>query len=102
MASLPQPGTDFGFDLMVELLRTGMALTDALGTLLEDIPEDAFPGEDPTEVLIEMLVGTCRPAIEAAGESTCMSAQALIAAIGERFIEDLRAAAARSRYGETA
>jgi hypothetical protein len=101
MATLPPPGTDFGYDLMVELLRTGMAITDALGTLLDDLPEDAFPDEDPTEVLIEMLVGTCRPAIEAAGESTCMTAQALIAAIGERFLEDLRAAAELSRYRET-
>jgi hypothetical protein len=101
MAALPEPGSDFGFDLMVELLRTGVAITDALGTLLDDIPEDAFPGEDPTEVLIEMLVGTCRPAIEAAGESTCLSAQALIAAIGERFLEDLRAAAELARYSRT-
>jgi hypothetical protein len=35
-----------------ELLRTGLALTDLLSTLLEDLPENAFPGEEPGEVLI--------------------------------------------------
>lgn len=45
-----------------------LTLADVLGMLLEDLPEDAFPGEEPAEVLVEMLTGTLRPAAEAAGE----------------------------------
>lgn len=64
-----------------------------MGTLLEDLPENAFPGEDSAAVLIEMVVGTCRPAVEAAGEPGCWAASALIAAVRDRVLSDLRAAA---------
>jgi hypothetical protein len=32
-----------------------------LSSLLEDLPEDAFPGENSGAVLIEMVVGSSRP-----------------------------------------
>jgi hypothetical protein len=60
---------------------------------LEDLPEGAFPGEDSAAVLIEMVVGSCRPAIEAAGVPGCWAASALIAAVRDRVLNDLRAAA---------
>jgi hypothetical protein len=64
-----------------------------LSSLLEDLPEDAFPGENSGAVLIEMVVGSCRPAVEAAGEQECWAATALIGAVRDRVLDDLRAAA---------
>jgi hypothetical protein len=46
----------------MEVLRTGLMLQDLLCNLLEDLPDDAFPGDDNAEVLFEMLTGTISPA----------------------------------------
>jgi hypothetical protein len=75
-----------------EVLRTGVLLTDVLSGLLEDLPADAFPGEDPGEVLVEMLVGTVRPAVEAVEPRTVADATALLGAMSDRFVADLQAA----------
>jgi hypothetical protein len=83
--------------LIEELLRTGLVLTDLLASLLEEMPEDAFDGEDSGAVLMEMVVGSCRPAIEAAGEKECRAATALIGAIEDRVLDDLRTAARLAR-----
>jgi hypothetical protein len=52
--------------LIKELLGTALWLFDVTTTLLDDLPDDVFPGEDSGEVLVEMLAGSCRPSIEAA------------------------------------
>jgi hypothetical protein len=79
--------------LIEELLRTAFSLGAVLASLLEDLPDDAFPGEDPTDVLIEMMVGTARPAVEALGETECRVSTALIGAVRDRVLDDLQAAA---------
>jgi len=79
--------------LVEELLRTGFALGDLIGSLLEDLPDDAFPGEENAAVLIEMVVGTCLPVVEAAGERDCRAATALVGALKDKVIADLRRAA---------
>ncbi|MGB7587559.1 MAG: hypothetical protein WBM00_02505 [Solirubrobacterales bacterium] len=84
---------DAAYVLIEELLRTAFTLSDVIASLLEDLPEDAFPGEDSAAVLIEMIAGSCRPAVEAAGEPGCWAATALIAAVRDRVLEDLRAVA---------
>lgn len=81
-------------DFIEELLRSGLGLLDLLGSLLEEMPPDAFPGEDSGEVLIEMVAGTCRPALAAAGEAECRAATLLIRTVWERVMADLRAAVA--------
>ena len=78
--------------LVEELLRTAFSLQDIIGTFLEEMPEDSFSGEDNAAVLLEMVVGSCRPATEAAGESACWAATALIGSMRDRVIDDLRAA----------
>jgi hypothetical protein len=88
-----QHETDAGRELVEELLRTGLALSGALASLLDDLPEDAFPGEDNAAVLIEMVVGSSRSATSAAGEADCRKAVALIGAVRCCAINDLRAAA---------
>ena len=90
-------GADPTRELIEELLRTGLVLVDLLGSLLDDMPDDAFPGEDNAAVLVEMVVGSCRPAVEAVGESECWTATALIASVKDRVLDDLRAAAELSR-----
>jgi hypothetical protein len=76
-----------------EILRIGIMLTDVLGGILDDLPDDAFPGENNAEVLLEMVVGTIRPAADAAGARTVTQATALLGAVGDRVLRDLRAAA---------
>lgn len=83
--------------LVEEILRVAFTLHDVMGALIEDLPEDAFPGEDPAAVLLEMVIGTCRPAAEAAGEGQCWAATALIGAVRDRVMDDLRAAIEHSR-----
>lgn len=89
-------GTDAARALVEELLRTAFSLGGAFISLLEDLPSDAFPGEDNSAVLIEMLAGSSRPAVEAAGEADCRAATALIGAVRDRILDDLWAAAHQS------
>src|SRR5262245_42450972 len=81
-------------DLVEEVLRTAMALEDIVVSLLDDLPDGAFPGEDPGLVLLEMIVGSSHPATTAAGARDTRTATALVAAIRERVLADLRTAAA--------
>jgi hypothetical protein len=92
-----QSGRDEVREFVEEVLRTGLTLTDVLGSLLDALPEDAFPGEEPAAVLIEMLTGSFRPAAEAAGAGTVREATALVGSLCDRALSDLRAAAAAAR-----
>jgi hypothetical protein len=80
-------------ELVEELLRTSLALEEVMTSLLEDVPEGAFPEEDKVEVLLEMVVGSVHPAARAAGRRDCRTATALVGAVRERVLDDLRAAA---------
>lgn len=79
------------------VLRTGFMLTDLLGNLVDALPEDAFPGESPAGVLVEMLTGSIRPVADAAGPHAVRDATALLGAMGDRTLMDLRAAAELAR-----
>lgn len=83
-----------------ELLRTGLALTDLLAGLLESLDENAFEDDaSPGEALLDMLVGTLGPVAAAAGGPALQSATALLGAVLDRTIADLRGAAAQARRG---
>ena len=90
--SQPDGPADAAQGLIEELLRTAFWLQDTMGVFLEEMPEDSFPGEDNATVLLEMVVGSCRPATEAAGESACWAATALIGSLRDRVVDDLRGA----------
>ena len=75
-------------------------LSDLLAGLLEDLPDDAFPGENPGEVLVEMLAGTALPVTEAAGGQTVRQATNLLGAVADRTLSDLRAALDLARRAE--
>ena len=89
-------------DVISELVRTGFVVSEALSSLLEDLPAHAFPGEDPGEVLLEMAAGSCAPVVRAAGDPLCREIIALAGAIQEKFLTDLRMAAelAASKHQE--
>ena len=87
-------------DLVEEVMLTAIALDDVMGALLDEIPEGAFPGKDNARVLLEMVVGSVHPATRAAGPHDCKAATALVAAIRERVLIDLHAAAELSRERE--
>lgn len=88
-------------DLVEEVLRTALALEDVMVSLLEDLPDGAFPGRDNGLVLLEMVVGSAHPAAVAAGPRDCRTATALVGAIRERVIDDLHAAAELARERES-
>lgn len=88
----PDGPNDAAQVLIEELLRTAFWLQDTMGSFLEEMPEDSFPGEDNAAVLLEMVVSSCRPAAEAAGESACWAATALIGSMRDRVVDDLRTA----------
>jgi hypothetical protein len=80
-------------ELVEEVMRTSMALEDVVNSLLGCLPEEAFPGEDPALVLLEMIVGSSHPATTAAGARETRTATALVAAVRERVLTDLHTAA---------
>ena len=49
---------------VLSLIRTGLLLTDIAGELAEALPDDAYPGEEPGAVVIEMMSGTIRTGLE--------------------------------------
>jgi hypothetical protein len=89
----PPSALDAGQELIEELLRTGFVFIDLISSLIEELPEDAFPGEDSGRVLLGMVAGSCMPVVQAAGERECRAATALIGAVRDRVLEDLRTAA---------
>lgn len=78
--------------LTEQALRTGTMLGRLVGDLLDELPDDAFPGEDDVEVLLDMLVGTILPVARAAGLEDVRRATALLGAMSDRVLADLRAA----------
>jgi hypothetical protein len=87
------PDVAAGEAVIEEFLRTALWLFDISTSLLEEMPDGTFPGEDSGAVLIEMLAGSCRPAIESAGEAGCQAIVGLAAAIRENVRDDLALAA---------
>src|SRR5262245_2764834 len=83
--------------LIEELLRTAFSLGSVYAPLLADLPEDAFPGEDPGAVLIEMLTGSSLGAARVVDEPDWATTAALVKAVRESVLSDLRVAA---QFGE--
>ena len=80
-----------------EVLRTGMGLGDLLSDLIDSLPDDAFPGENTAEVLVEMVAGSVQPVLAAAGEEAVEEARALLGALCDKTLLDLALAVDRAR-----
>jgi hypothetical protein len=87
------PDVELAREVVYELVRTGLMLSETLTSLVDDLPADAFPGEDHGRVLLDMAAGTCAPVTQAAGEQLCRDAIGLLAAVRDKFLADLRQAA---------
>ena len=80
-----------------ELLGTGLALTHLLEDLLEMLDgreEPPWPGEDPGEVLLEMVTATIGGALRDVPAAAVEEATRLIGASFDRVISDLRVGSA--------
>ena len=75
-----------------ELLRTGCMLSDLASDLIEAIPPDAYPGEDPAAVVIEMMTGTIGTALADVETREIERATSLISWAADRVIEHLQLA----------
>jgi hypothetical protein len=80
-----------------ELLRTGLMLSDLGANLAEELPADAYPGEEPGAVVIDMITGTIRTALVDADESDLRRAVELMLEANERVLEHLQLALELSR-----
>jgi hypothetical protein len=89
--ALPEP-TDQVAAFTMEMLRAGSMLFGLASDLIEDVPPDAFPGEEPATVIIEMLVGTIRTAVGKADPSDLERAIELLGTACDRVLEHLRLA----------
>lgn len=74
------------------LLSTGLVLGDLVCALAEALPADAYPGEEPTAVVLEMLCGTIATALGSVDTSELLRAAELIELAHDRSIEHLQLA----------
>lgn len=87
-----------GFAL--ELLRTGNMLTGLAADLVESLPADAYPGEEPAAVVMEMITGSIRTALIEVDQRDVQRGVELMREAADRVIEHLRLALAlRRRMG---
>jgi len=88
---------------VVVLLRTGLMLSDLAGDLLDALPDDSYPGEENSEVVLEMIRGTIATSLQSATLSELARATELMERAFDRTIEHLEQArdiaAARSESG---
>lgn len=59
-------------EFTLELLRTGSWLFETAADLVEGLKPDAYPGERPEAVVMEMITGTIRTALDDADPSDVM------------------------------
>src|ERR1700722_17562570 len=85
---------------VLQLLRTGLVLSGLAAELIESLPVDAYPGEEPGAVVVEMLSGTIATALRSADPRDVRRATELMDGAVERTIEHLELACALSRRME--
>jgi hypothetical protein len=86
-------------EFVLELLRSGVMLSDLAANLTETLTADSYPGEDPGAVVMEMVCGTIATVVGSADPREVRRATELIAAAAERTIEHLELACELSRPG---
>jgi hypothetical protein len=77
---------------VLELLRSGYMLTELVADLAEELPADAYPGETPAAVVLEMLCGTIGTALVSTDPNDVRRATELIQRALARTLEHLRLA----------
>jgi len=82
------PATDF----VRTFLRCGITLQDLLADLADACPEDAFPGESPTAVVLEMAIGSVGTRLRRVPAEDFARAAELMELAVEAVLADLRTA----------
>jgi hypothetical protein len=85
-------GEDHIEQFVLELLRTGYMLTELVANLAEALPTDAYPGETPGAVVIDMLRGTIATALVSADPQDVQRATELIQLAVAQTLEHMRLA----------
>jgi hypothetical protein len=75
-----------------ELVRAAFMLCGLAEDLMDAIPPEAYPGEEPGAVFIEMLMGTIATAVDDVALRDLERATDIIAAARDRVLEHLRLA----------
>lgn len=84
-------------EFVLGLLRTGFMLSELASNLTDALPADAYPGEDPAAVVLEMICGTIATALDTADPRGLRHATELIELASARTREHLQLARAMSR-----
>jgi hypothetical protein len=93
----PERAEDHIDEFVCELLRAGFMLSDLGADLAESLPADAYPDEEPGAVILQMMCGTIRTAVESADPRDVRRATELIEQAVARTLEHLRLACELSR-----
>jgi hypothetical protein len=96
----PLDGEDHIQQFVLELMSTGSMLVGLVRDLADGLPADAYPREEPTAVVLEMMCGTIATAIGAMDPEAVRSATNLIDLAGAQVLEHLQLAYELSRRGE--
>jgi hypothetical protein len=81
----------------LELLGMGSLLSELASSLADALPVDAYPGEEPAAVVVEMLCGTVATALASVDPRDVRRATELIELARARTLEHLQLACAVSR-----
>jgi hypothetical protein len=76
----------------LELLRSGVALSDLAGELIDAMPADAYPGEDLSEVVLGMISGSISAFLSETDAAEVERATELISGALDRVLEHLQLA----------
>ena len=88
---------DHAAEFTKELLRAGDILYGLATDLVEAVPQDAYPGEAPAEVVVEMMVGTIRTFLDGVDPGEVRRASDLMSGACDRLLEHLKLALELSR-----
>jgi hypothetical protein len=92
-----QPPEDHVERFVLELLCTGAMLGGLVSDLSAALPSNAYPGEEPRAVVIEMLCGTIGTALVSVDPHDVQRATELVALAAAQTLEHLRLARDLSR-----
>src|SRR5690242_852778 len=86
-------------EFVLKLVGTGIWLSELAADLVEALPDDAYPGEEPRAVVLEMLCGTAATVLGSADPRDVERATELIELARDRVVEHLQLTLEMSRRG---
>jgi hypothetical protein len=91
------PREDHIKQFVVRLLSTGSMLSGVIEDLADALPSDAYPGEEPADVVVEMVYGSIAIALRAVDPEELDTATRLVDLAGKQVLEHLQLACELSR-----